>query len=562
MDYVDLKDVENHSDVYTDICIVGSGPAGITIAKELQNSEMDVCIVESGGFKSEVDTQALYDIVNVGAIRKEPQRLVRQRVFGGSSTTWSGRCKAFDPIDFEKRSWIPQSGWPIEKESLTPYLERATEHLGLGPNVYNEDLFDLLGTTKPTPEIDNDCLKPTFWQFSKSGGSNNPLVFGQDLLKSNAPNLKLFLHANLIHINTDQAGERVESLDFQSIEGNTLRIFAKKVVLCCGGVENARVLLASNKIVPEGVGNKNDMVGRNLIDHIGAVIGTFDPLSSSDVQARYGRYWLDSQEGRQSYLYGLALSDKIQFKEQLLNAAAFLEEYEAPNDPWHALKRVAKKIAKGGSGKYHCTEDDNMFWRDQSSSDEESYQITFANDLKTVFKNMSSLFQNVYRKNIGKRPPIIKNSRVDLYTLIEQAPKGDSRITLSSEKDALGMPLSKIDWKIDETERASARRLGELIALEFKHIGLTPPKLAQWLYNDDEWESNFTDRAHPTGSTKMSVSPEDGVVDVNCKVHGVEGLYVAGSSVFPTAGHANPTLMIVAMAIRLSDWLKTKNYNT
>lgn len=118
------------------------------------------------------------------------------------------------------------------------------------------------------------------------------------------------------------------------------------------------------------------------------------------------------------------------------------------------------------------------------------------------------------------------------------------------------MPLSKIDWKIDETERAAARRLGELITLEFKHIGLTPPKLAQWLYSDDEWESNFTDRAHPTGSTKMSVNPADGVVDVNCNVHGVEGLFVAGSSVFPTAGHANPTLMIVALAIRLADWLK------
>ena len=330
-------------------------------------------------------------------------------------------------------------------------------------------------------------------------------------------------------------------------------------MLCCGGVENARLLLASNKIIPEGVGNKHDMVGRNLIDHLGGVIGSFDPQASADIQARFGRYWLDSDSGRQSYLHGLALSEKVQAKEELLNAATFIEEYEAPDDPWHALKRVAKKIAKRGGGKYHCDEGDNMFWRDESAVAASSYQINFRNDVITLLKNSPSLLKNIYRKQVNKRPPIIKNARVDLYTLIEQMPNNESRLTLSSQKDALGMPLSKINWQIDEKERAAARRLGELITLEFKHLGLTPPKLAQWLYDENDWKPNLIDRAHPTGATKMSENPEQGVVDINCAVHNVAGLYIAGSSVFPTAGHGNPTLMILALTIRLADFLKVEN---
>mgnify|MGYP003631847997 CR=1 FL=1 len=562
MEFFDLKDITDCGDIYTDICIVGSGPAGSTIAKEMRNSGIDVCLVESGGLNSESDTQALYDIENVGAVRKMPQELVRQRIFGGSSTTWSGRCASFNSIDFEKRKWIPNSGWPFNVETITPYVERASDYLGLGPHIYDESLFDLFNSENPTPKIDKNLLKPTFWQFSKSNrnASNNPVIFGQDLLKTDVPNFRIFIHANLMHINTDEAGNKVNSLDFKSLEGNKLRIFAKSVVLCCGGVENARLLLASNKILPEGVGNQNDMVGRNLMDHVGAVIGTFNPFNSSKAQSRFGRYWLDNGGTRHSYLHGLSLSEKIQAEEKLLNAAAFLEEYVSPNDPWHALKRVVTRLVKGKSSDANLLDNENMFWRDEHSADSTSNKVSFNNDLMQVCKNFPSILGNLYRKNIIKRPPITQNSRVDLYALVEQAPHRDSRITLSTQTDALGIPLSKINWKIDENERATAKRLGELIAAELKRIGMPVPELAQWLYTGEDWRASFTDRAHPTGSTRMSTNPKEGVVDSNCNVHGVEGLYIAGSSTFPTAGHANPTLMIVAMAIRLADWLKTIDY--
>lgn len=562
MKIVDLNDTASIADIYTDLCIVGSGPAGVTLAKEMLNTGINICLVESGGLKSESDTQALYNTENIGAVRKEPQELVRQRVIGGSSTTWSGRCASFSPIDFKQRSWISNSGWPFGEETISPFLERASNYLGLGPHVYDRNFFGLLNEANPSPEIDQSLLKYTFWQFSKSNKniSNNPVNFGDDLLRTNANNLSVFLHANLTHIDTNTTGTKVESLEFKSLKGNTLRIFTKNVVLCCGGIENARLLLASNKIVPKGVGNQNDMVGRNLMDHVGAVIGSFNPLNSSLAQSRFGRYWLDKEGVRHSYLHGLSLSEKIQSEEALLNAAAFLEEYAAPSDPWHALKRVITRLTKGNSDDVNMPASDNMFWRNEHDTSEASKPATFNDDLIQVFKNFPSILGNLYRKNIIKRPPITQNSHVDLYILVEQAPYRESRITLSNKTDALGMPLSKINWKIDEKERETAKRLGELIVTEFTRVGIPAPELAGWLYTKEDWRVNFTDRAHPTGSTRMSTDPKKGVVDLNCKVHGVEGLYIAGSSTFPTAGHANPTLMIVAMAIRLADWLKgTKN---
>ena len=558
MHFADIQDFADNSEIHTDICIVGSGPAGISVAKEFLNTEFDVCIVESGGRTKEPETQSLSEIENIGIERRMPQELVRQRVYGGSSTTWSGRCASFDPIDFASRDWIPNSGWPIKPEELNPYLERANEYLGLGPNIYDESLFDLLKLKRPKPEIDNQYLKPTFWQFSKSKQSpGKVMVFGQDLVTQDTPNLRTILHANLVHINTDDTGARVESLDLKSLEGKKLRIKAKTVVLCCGGIENARLLLASNKVIPEGVGNKHDTVGRYLMDHIGAAIGTFDPSISSDLQSRFGRYWLDNRGTQQSYLHGIALSEKVQTDEKLLNAAAFLEEYVSPNDPWNALKRFTAKLLHGKNYQTNNSDDENMFWLDDSFSSANQKSISFGSDCVCILANIPSILKNLYRKKINHRPPITKNAQVDLYTLIEQSPKRESRITLSSQIDALGMPISKINWVIDEKERTTARRLGEIISSEFKRIGLTPPILAQWLFTEDNWQSNFTDRAHPTGSTRMSADPKEGVVDSNCNVHGVEGLFIAGSSIFPTSGHANPTLMIVAMAIRLADWLKT-----
>jgi hypothetical protein len=146
--------------------------------------------------------------------------------------------------------------------------------------------------------------------------------------------------------------------------------------------------------------------------------------------------------------------------------------------------------------------------------------------------------------------------------MLEQMPDPDSRVTLSEGKrDALGMPISKIHWKVGDSERKTARRMLQLFAEECKQLGLPIPQGVPPLKDLNEFIACCSERAHPTGATRMSASPKEGVVDVNCQVHGVSGLFVSGSSVFPTTGAANPTLMIVATALRLADHLKTQHLN-
>ena len=544
MKFSDLREFEDNSVIETDLCIIGSGPAGLSIAKEFIGTNVQVWIVESGGLGEEPQTQALYDIENVGVSRHINQELVRNRIFGGTSHTWTGRCAPLDEIDLQERPWVPHSGWPIAHRELEPYLERAGENLGIGPNCYDEQLWKQFKVSPPAPNVESALLKSQFWQFSKdSKNPKEPMRFGRNFTPSHAPNINVLLHANLTHINTNSSGTCFESIEASTLEQKHIQIKAKAIVLACGGVENARLLLASNRVMPHGVGNEYDVVGRFLMDHPGCILGGFDPKSSAKVQSRFGHYWLDNQRGRHLYLHGLALSPEIQAQEQLLNCAAFLEQIPSPNDPWGAMIRLKNTGKRGES---------TLPW-DQSR--------TASQDVLSILAQSGTLLEGLYRRFVQHRPSIIRAERVDLFCLVEQVPDPESRVTLSDQLDALGKPLSKLNWKISEQERHTVHRLGQLICQEFQRIGLPQPVLADWLETKEEWRANFIDRAHPIGTTRISVDPKAGVVNSNCQVHGVEGLFIAGSSVFSTTGHANPTLMIVAMSIRLADWLKARHFS-
>lgn len=551
MKWHDLRSFDDGVTIETDLCIVGSGPAGLSIAKEFAGTGIQVWVVESGGRDEDSELQTLYEIESVGAPRVMQQDIIRYRIFGGTSHIWSGRCAPFDETDFAPRDWVPYSGWSLTRQDLDPYLARAGENLGLGPHCYTEDLWQQFQVDRPLPLLDSCLLEPAFWQSSKSlHNSKLPARFGQAFLPD-APNLNVLLHANVTHIDTHETGRKVEAIEVTTLEGRQAWVKAKAIVLCCGGIENARLLLASNRILPSGVGNEHDTVGRYLMDHPGCVIGEFNPRRSGKVQDRFGQYWLDNERGRHVYLHGMKLSPELQAKEGLLNCAAFLEEYKAADDPWTAIRRVRTALKDRGTASEDSVAQ-AMFWRKDAS---DSAQRSIYADIAAVAAQPHRVGQGLYRRLKKHRPPIAKASAVQLYCLVEQRPDPNSRVTLSDKKDRLGMPISRTDWRISRQEKQTVQRMGRLVQQEFQRMGLPQPQLADWL-NDLDNDFPFTDRAHPIGTTRMSVNPREGVVNDRGQVHDVEGLYIAGSSVFPTAGHANPTLMIVALAIRLADHLK------
>lgn len=531
-----------------DLVIIGAGPAGLTLARELADTGVRILIVESGGETFEQGVQALNRVENVGDPGKRdtmalsrgytgelawlndvPPFELRNRLVGGSSHTWVGKCAAFDEIDFSERSWVPGSGWPMPRAALVDALDRAAEMLNLGPNLYDASLCRRLASPPADLGINADLLRTFFWQFSHGRGRRGePLRFAGFASDLQAGTIDILTHATVTRLIPDESGRRIASLEARTLEGASATVTAGVMALCCGGIENARLLLASNDVCKDGIGNARDVVGRYLADHPRTVVARFDRARIAEIAEHFGFYGLTYGRATHFYLRGLALSPRLQRRENLLNCAAYPVQTLSADDPWLALKRLRGNAAA-------------TRWR----------------DVLTVLSDPGLFASGLRRRLIMKRGLPRKIDEIRFDTMVEQRPNPESRVTLSTRRDRLGMPLARVDWKIGWMEIASVARLAELISAEFWRVGLPQPRMESWVLDEDFKRAPFSDMAHPACTTRMGTDPATSVVDPNGCVHGMAGLYIAGSSVFPTSGHANPTLMIVAMTMRLADHLKT-----
>lgn len=532
MPNADLHELSPDAELACDVCIIGSGPAGATIARELAQSAMQVIVLESGGDERRPPIDELNEIENVGWPRELDQWLLRNRIVGGSSHTWAGRCAPFDDIDFAKRDWVPYSGWPFGLDELRPYLRRTPGYVGLGVGAdYTDDrIWTIANLPTPQTSLNEDLIMPFLWQYSQAHQNRHDIMrFGPELIANLPRNVRLLKNATVVQLNLDSYGRAAQSVEAISLGGRRHTIAARTIVLCAGGVENARLLLCSNKVERQGIGNRRDLVGRFLMDHPRGIVGSFRTSEATDILRRFGLYHMSFGSRSYRFRHGFRLSPNVQERERLLNCTAWLDEDVLEDDPWRALKRIL---------------------RGESRS---------AKDVRAVISNSDMLLKGAVDLVVRKRGLARRLKSLYLMCMTEQVPDPESRITLSERTDRFGMPLSRIDWKVNEAEERSIRRTAELVAAEVARLGYEPPRLESWVTNNDALPSSFLDIGHPTGATRMSDDPAKGVVDAQCQVHGVNGLFVVGSSVFPTAGHANPTQMIVALAIRAADTLKARH---
>jgi choline dehydrogenase-like flavoprotein len=511
-----------------DVIVIGSGPAGMTVAAELSARGVDVLVVESGPHAEELNR-----IESVGQARVEPQRLVRRREVGGSSAAWSGRCTPLDAIDFEAREWVAGSGWPLTPDDLAPFMQRASTILGLGESEYGAGVWPLLGLPAPAA-LDGSLLQERFWQFSRGRQHPEaPTRFSTDL-PTEAALLSGATATRLIH-----ADGRVTAVEIAATDGTRARVEASTVVIAGGAIESPRLLLAS------GLGS--DSTGRYLMDHPGVVIGSLTRTGMDALRDRFGLYWRAAEPFRLAYLNGIALSPELQRRERLLNAACWLDEYPAADDPWQAGLRLAARIRGSRAA---VDEEAVEYWRDGATAAPPSA----VRDVMSVLRHPVLLLRGLARLR-RNRPPLYLSDRIDLYALVEQLPDPESRVTLSDAVDAIGMPIARVDWRLHPEEHRSVVRLAELVRQELARLGLSAPLPADGLEDVELWRGRVHDRAHQIGTTRMATDASSGVVDTDCLVFGTSNVYVAGSSVFPTSGHANPTLTIVALAVRLAEHL-------
>ena len=509
------------TELEADLCVVGAGAAGLAIAREFLGSSTRVLVVESGGMTGEPETDRLKagEAEGLGA-----EALVegRGRAFGGTTSLWAGQCIPLDEIDFEQRDWVPHSGWPIAASDLSPYYERAAELLGVPDETYDDALWGRWRASPPA--LDSDRLRHTYTAWSPHPD------LGRALRSEfrRAPNVRVLLHANATAIQTNPERTAFDHLAVSHLGGTHARIRARACVLCGGGIENARLLLMSGDPEAGGLANAHGNVGRYFQDHANVRCAVVRPADPRPLQEAYSLLY----RRRRRYLPKLALAVAVQRAERVLNCGANLE-YEFADEGLNALRRVYRRFRSAGGSTW------------------------LGPDLRLVARALPAAAYAAYRRYALGRSIVAPPTAIWLQAHCEQAPTADSRVRLSRERDALGCNVARVEWRLGELERRTAETMAKTVDDEFRRLGLATAELPGWLVDPGgAWTEHAGDSYHHIGTTRMADDPAQGVVDRDCAVHGLAGVYASGGSVFPTSGFANPTLTIVALSLRLADHLR------
>jgi len=486
-----------------DVCISGSGPAGLPLALKLAAQKHRVLLLEAGGLQFSEISNNVYQGTNSGLEYFEPHAC-RQRFFGGTSNHWGGWCREMDAGNFEVREHVPYSGWPISKADLDPYFAEAAKIL----HVHTPQVADYLlqGETDPG-------LRKTAFRYSEP-----PARLGEKYRQAvtDSDQLVCVLNANLVDIDLNENLDAVTALRVSDYAGTRFRVTARYYVLCHGGIENPRTLLNANRQLKHGIGNGGDLVGRFFMEHPHFTTGFGIVNHAHRGLSRFA---------------GISCSE--------LRAAIY--------EPTEALQRSEKILSFGlrfAPQPGMCRSDENTAFRSR---------------LRQFVCNSDALLGP--GGTAAPEPDTELHFDMCFKTAAEQSPDPVSRIRLGEDVDRFGNRRVVINWQLNEldkrTLRQSALQAGSIMAGN----DLGRIRLPQWLLDPDPVPPGLSiDEVagyHHMGTTRMADSPRRGVVDRNQRVFGIANLYVGGSSVFATSGHVNPTFTIVQMSLRLAYHLDT-----
>lgn len=504
-----------------DVCIVGAGVAGITLARELEGTGLRVLVLESGGHDGPGDPDDLRH-VSVGYSYYRAGH-ARDRGVGGSSLHWpldeGWRARPLDPIDFERRPGIAHSGWPLSRRDLDPYYERANAVCELGPAEYDVESWEQPFT--PQLPLDPAVAHTTMFQL----GSTNFGRFSDEL--AGARDVRILLHATVTALEQGPDLHRIDRVHVAAGEGIRFSVRADAFVLAMGGIDNPRLLLASTGRQPGGVGNGRDLVGRFFMERLSTRSAHIVP-DDPELVARATLYGVHRVRGTRVEAT-VRLTDDVIRREQLLNCTCFLlvrsEAFTA-----EAVRSVATLV----KGTRRWPPPDGV-----------------ARHVRNIVVGGRDLSRLVRQR---MAPPTVREHLVlAVRPQGEQLPNPESRVTLDERTDRFDVPRARLDWRLSELDRRSIRRTQQLLGTELERAGVG--RLIGPL-GDEDPPALFEGNRHHMGTTRMDDDPARGVVDRDGRMHEVRNLYVTGSSVFPTAGCSNPTLTIAALALRLGDHLR------
>ena len=514
-----------------DLCIIGGGPAGLTLASALVGSGMSVLLLESGGFPARDQDVPLARARSVGH-PYFPVQTTRVRGLAGTSNHWyhdvGFRARPLDAFDFEQRSAVPHSGWPFGRDVLDPFYARAHEICQLGPFDYDPASWTGLAAG-PALALGPDVVTSVF-QLAPTDMFQR---LGRQLLDDEATGV--VLDATVTEIELDEAQDTVSAVQVRTPDGVAYQVQARAYVLAAGGIDTARLLLASCARQPAGVGNGHDLVGRFFMEHLSVRSGDWRPTQRALVcgPTPYRAHSVGDVQVHAK----LSPAPEVLRERGLLNSTFFLDTMDDARASAGTLSLVTLKHALVDRPRpAHLV----------------AHAATVARHLPDVVRVARR--QLAHRRQRGDAYP---DTMVQLRAMSEQAPNPLSRVTLDDKRDDFGVPQARLDWQLTELDRRSVREAQDVIdaALQGAGLGRLERKLGE-----ERPTAEQRGQWHHMGTTRMHTDPRHGVVDPDGRVHGMRNLFVIGSSVFPTSGYANPTLTVVALALRLADDLRARRW--
>jgi choline dehydrogenase-like flavoprotein len=526
-----------------DLCIVGSGPSGMTVASELKGSGLKICVLESGRLKPTPHGDGLRKVLSEGIQIKDYSR---ERVLGGASTTWSGLSSTLDPVDMEPRPYLEHSGWPFERDVLMPYYEAAADRYRFPP-------LRIFGPEGMAAVRERGDLKLAWEEVEEKifMAAGEPQNFGREFMDLfESQDIDLYLDATLVRLEREMGTGNVTHGSVRSQNRGSLNLKARVFVLAAGGIENARILLNS-----ENLGNEHDQVGRYLMNHPKNYYGVIR-LNRPVRELPY--YFGCLFQGYAGYA-GLRLKEADQRSKGLLNCYVRFE----PLFPWsdnpgveslvflakrfRLLYRSWRRLKKSkmvSLRDYAETGDDSELQNKRKSGLE--WLGLYVNILLNLPKVLRYLYHRLFERSE------LKISEVRLRNFMEMAPRPDNRVLLGAERDVYGQPVPVVRHDSSARDRRSLLLLHEVLSREFSRNGFGIFKSR--LHEERPWPIHL-DASHHLGTTRMGEDPRSSVVNPNLRLHQVENVYLAGGSVFPTSGCSNPTFTMVALSIRLAEHL-------
>ena len=504
-----------------DICVVGGGVVGLVTAWALVQSQLRILVIEAGGLCDELRSQSLYDISEFTGLKNSGVADGRFRVYGGTGTRWNGQLLPLAPAEFAQRELTNNAAWPVEPHELEPYFEKIGELLGLGDTPFDASCYKTL--KRQALDFDDDVFSV---RFSK-GLPWKKRNIGRYLKKTfeKSGNVTVLLHANAVEIVLDENLSLVSAIRIRSYNGREKLITANNYILAAGAIEASRLLLASRNQMPQGVGNRHDNVGRWFMDHICVRAGYIVPSDRKKLLQGIRPVYV----GDVLHTPRFELTETAQLQSRCLKAYVEIIFEAHPDSAFSKLRLLFHEIQRKGVNAMSRS----PFW--------------------SILREMPDVMAGfVSHTVLGLRPIPSKSTHV-VSLICEQQPRRESRISLADAVDAIGLPKVRVNWLAGEEEKTTLLALGRLFE---EQLIKSKSGTIQWFDSFNprvaafpaEWAGYY----HHIGGARMSASPIDGVVNSECRVHGVSNLYIVGNAVFPTSGCSNPTLTSMALALRLA----------